>query len=178
MHQDNSLKLFTKVYKVIGKRWEEFIDELKSNSDIDDQSQLFYVDFVKILRKYGAPISENEMLAIAKAFPGKQGGEKGIRLNVSRLYDQKFNIIQEKLYNSVDCMKIDADASLKDVNGYLGKTEHYRDKIVLVPITESEFFKVLHANNKLREIMLMVREIDGDHNGYITYQELDDIIKL
>ena len=26
--------------------------------------------------------------------------------------------------------------------------------------------------------MLKVREIDPTHNGYVTYQELDDIIKM
>lgn len=84
------------------------------------------------------------MFAIAKAFPGKQGGSKGIRLNVSRIYDQKYNIMQEKIYSSVDCTKIDNDESLKDVNGYLGKTEHYRDKLALTPISEAEFLSILN----------------------------------
>ena len=103
---------------------------------------------------------------------------KGTRLNVSRIYDQKFNIILEKLYNDVDCKKIDHDASLKDAMGYLGKTDAYREKFVLSPISEDEFLQVLHSNNRLREIMLKVREIDPTHNGYVTYQELDDIIKM
>lgn len=60
------------------------------------------------------------------------------------MYDQKFNIILERLYNQVDCEKIDHDGALKDINGYLGKTEFYRDKIKLNPITESEFFNILH----------------------------------
>lgn len=38
MHQDNSIKVFTKVFKSIGKKWGDFINELKVNSDIDDQS--------------------------------------------------------------------------------------------------------------------------------------------
>jgi hypothetical protein len=118
------------------------------------------------------------METIGKAFPGKQGGLKGTRLNVSRIYDQKFNIILEKLYNDVDCKKIDHDASLKDAMGYLGKTEAYREKFKLYPISEEEFLQVLHTNNRLREIMLKVREIDPTHNGYVTYQELDDIIKM
>ena len=79
-------------------------------------------------------------MSISRAFPGKLGGSKGVRLNVSRIYDQKFNIILEKLYNQVDCEKIDHDESLKDVYGYLGKTVHYREKVKLYPITEEEFF--------------------------------------
>jgi hypothetical protein len=117
-------------------------------------------------------------MSIAKAFPGKQGGGKGVRLNISRIYDQKFNIILERLYNRVDCEKIDNDDALKDVNGYLGQTQYYRDKIKLAPISESDFFNILNQNNRMREIMLLVREIDPQHNGYVTYQELDDIIKI
>ena len=139
MHQDNSIKLFTKIFNKLGKKWPEFIKELKKNSDVDDESQIYNEDFVKILLKFGADISEKEMKTIGKAFPGKQGGLKGTRLNVSRIYDQKFNIILEKLYNDVDCKKIDHDASLKDAMGYLGKTDAYREKFALSPISEDEF---------------------------------------
>lgn len=140
MHQDKSLKLFTKAFKNIGKNWSQFIQELKNNSDVDDQSQIYHEDFVKILDKFNSKLSHDEIMSISRAFPGKLGGSKGVRLNVSRIYDQKFNIILEKLYNQVDCEKIDHDESLKDVYGYLGKTEHYREKVKLYPITEEEFF--------------------------------------
>lgn len=30
----------------------------------------------------------------------------------------------------------------------------------------------------MRQIMLNIKEIDKDHNGYVTRPELDDIIKL
>ena len=30
----------------------------------------------------------------------------------------------------------------------------------------------------MREIMLNIKEIDKDHNGYVTRTELDDIIKI
>ena len=140
MHQDKSLKLFTKAFKNIGKNWSQFIQELKNNSDVDDQSQIYHEDFVKILDKFNSKLSHDEIMSISRAFPGKLGGSKGVRLNVSRIYDQKFNIILEKLYNQVDWEKIDHDESLKDVYGYLGKTEHYREKVKLYPITEEEFF--------------------------------------
>lgn len=71
MHQDNSLKVFTKLLKNIGNKWADFINELKANSDEDDQSQIYYEDFVRILIKYKADISEKEMQAISMAFPGK-----------------------------------------------------------------------------------------------------------
>lgn len=49
------------MFKSIGKKWNEFIDELKANSDIDDQSQVYTEDFVRILNKYKADISEKEI---------------------------------------------------------------------------------------------------------------------
>ena len=58
MHQDNSIKLFTKIFNNLGKKWPEFIRELKKNSDVDDESQIYNEDFVKILFKFGADISE------------------------------------------------------------------------------------------------------------------------
>lgn len=33
-------------------------------------------------------------------------------------------------------------------------------------------------DNKLKSIMLTIKEIDKDHNGFVTSTELDDIIKL
>ena len=33
-------------------------------------------------------------------------------------------------------------------------------------------------DNKLKSIVLTIKEIDKDHNGFVTSTELDDIIKL
>lgn len=33
-------------------------------------------------------------------------------------------------------------------------------------------------NSRMREIMLNIKEIDKDHNGYVTRTELDDILKI
>ena len=33
-------------------------------------------------------------------------------------------------------------------------------------------------NSKMRDIMLNIKEIDKDHNGYVTRTELDDILKI
>jgi hypothetical protein len=41
---------------------------------------------------------------------------------VSRIYDQKFNIVIEKMYNKVDVADTEGQDDPKDVNGYLGKT--------------------------------------------------------
>ena len=100
-----------------------------------------------------------------------------MKLNVSRIYDQKFTNILTKIYANFDSDKF-VDNALTDHMGYLGKTEHYREKFALRPITEDEFIKIIFKGKKLREIMIMVREIDQQRNGYVTSYELDDIIKL
>ena len=41
-----------------------------------------------------------------------------------------------------------------------------------------EFIKIIKEKNKLSEVFKIIREIDRDHNGYITQTELDDILKL
>ena len=62
---------------------------------------------------------------------------------------------------------------------FIGIGEHYRDKRKLVDISQEEFYKIMYKNNsKMRDIMLNIKEIDKDHNGYVTRTELDDIIKI
>ena len=62
-----------------------------------------------------------------------------------------------------------------DECGFLGIGEHYRQKRKLTAITEEEFLGVMFEHQKrMREIMLNIKEIDKDHNGYVTRNELDD----
>lgn len=37
---------------------------------------------------------------------------------------------------------------------------------------------MVQRDNKLLEIMRRIKEIDRDHNGYVTSTELDDILRL
>lgn len=50
-----------------------------------------------------------------------------MKLNVSRIYDQKYTNILTQIYQNFDSDKF-PDKSLTDHMGYLGKTEHYREK--------------------------------------------------
>ncbi len=38
--------------------------------------------------------------------------------------------------------------------------------------------KIIHRNNKIKEIVKTIYEIDKQRNGFITTTELDDILKL
>ena len=56
--------------------------------------------------------------------------------------------------------------------------EHYREKVTLVPFKESHLIRLMYEDNQMKEIMLLIKQIDKDHNGYVTSTELDDILKL
>lgn len=100
-------------------------------------------------------------------------------INISKIYDQKYTILLDQMYQKVDQQNISDDKDQpQDVNGYLGQTKFYRTRVDLLPITEDEIFQVFAHDNKLKSIMLTIKEIDKDHNGFVTSTELDDIIKL
>jgi len=50
--------------------------------------------------------------------------------------------------------------------------------VPLTPITDEEFLAVMVKEDRLKSVMLTIKEIDKDHNGYVTASELDDIVKL
>jgi Ca2+-binding EF-hand superfamily protein len=37
---------------------------------------------------------------------------------------------------------------------------------------------IINSNNKLAEIIRTIKEIDKQHNGFVTTTELDDILKM
>ena len=80
------------------------------------------------------------------------------------------------MYMKIDVHENDGSDDPVDVSGYLG--QFYREKVKLIPITENEFIQIINRNNKLANIIRMIKEIDASHNGYVTSTELDDIIKL
>ena len=54
------------------------------------------------------------------------GSDQRVRMNVARLYDQKYNLILDRMYNKVDVTNFEGIDEPTDVNGYLGKTKFYR----------------------------------------------------
>ena len=81
-----------------------------------------------------------------------------------------------------------------DTCGYLGLSEHFRPKRATVSISEQEFLRIMceekkvHAGTKtssdgdggrslLDLVMLTIKDIDKFRNGYVTTNELDDILK-
>ena len=93
------------------------------------------------------------------AFPGKEGGakgQKGVRVNIGRLYDEKYNQLIQKVYDKMDFAITASKDEIVDVIGYLGKGEFYREKRILSEITEDEFIRVFHEKNMLKDVMFAI----------------------
>jgi hypothetical protein len=56
--------------------------------------------------------------------------------------------------------------NMVDTSGYLGL--FYREKRVLTAIGEGELLEILVRDNKLQNIIKVIKEIDSDNNGYVT----------
>jgi len=91
MHSDLSVQLFAKLFKQIGQKWPQFIRHVKEAADGDDESQVSFDEFAKLVKAYGGRLAPPEFEEIRMAFPGKEGGTKEVRVNVGRIYDQKYN---------------------------------------------------------------------------------------
>jgi len=100
------------------------LDQIKKNADVDDESQIYFNKFLMILDKYGVRLNSEEREQLLHSFPGKEGGDDankyGKRINIARIYDQKYNIILEQMYKRVDVAEAEAADEPTDVNGYLG----------------------------------------------------------
>ncbi len=82
----------------------------------------------------------------------------------------------QKMYTKVDCYENDGKDDPVDVSGYYG--QFYRVKKELTPISEAEMISIFAKSNKFIEVSRHIKEIDKDHNGFVTSTELDDILKL
>lgn len=52
------------------------------------------------------------------------------------------------------------------------------DERKLKPYSMDLLAKLVVKHNKLVDIMRSIKEIDKEHNGYVTSTELDDILKI
>ena len=94
---------------------------MRSLSDPDDSSQIFFSTFTSLLSThYGITLSPSDSTNLLDSFPGRDEGPKK-RLNVARLlYDQKYNLLLKKMYEKVDVHENDGEDDPVDEAGYLG----------------------------------------------------------
>lgn len=83
------------------------------------------------------------------------------------------------MYNKVDFGNSINPDEPTDALGYIGLTSWYREKQGKTNKLElAEFVKILVKNNRLKDVFHTIGQIDKDHNGYVTRNEMDDILKL
>ena len=75
-------------------------------------------------------------------------------------------------------MKENPDSQQRDGFGFTGDFDRTRDKKKKVPIEEEDLINMIVEDDRSKEINLAIREIDPERNGYVTNQELDDILRM
>ena len=113
------MKIFEKVFRQVGLKWESFISRVQKYADKDDKSVIFIDDFEKILSRYKLELSTIEKDRLIKVFPARDDGSRKA-INVTKLYDQKYNIMLKKLYNKLDIHENDGEDDPVDQSGYTG----------------------------------------------------------
>ena len=61
-----------------------------------------------MLKRFGVEITEKEKEMVLECFPGRDEGEHK-RVNIGRLYDQKYQAMLAKIYQKVDVHENDVE---------------------------------------------------------------------
>ena len=82
------------------------------------------------------------------------------------------------MYVQVKIGDTDDDDIAIDASGYTGNFQRKHNDKNLIPISPNDLINIIGKDNKMVDIMRCIKEIDKEHNGYVTSTELDDILKL
>jgi Ca2+-binding EF-hand superfamily protein len=130
---------------------------------------------LKTVKEFGIKITHSEFDNLLKSFPGRNEGDVK-RINIARLYDQKYSIFNSKMYGKVDVFVSDGKDEPVDAAGYTG--QFLREKLKLKLASTYEILGLVNKNKeRLSKVWLTIRHIDKQRNGYVTNTELDDILK-
>eukprot|EP00347_Sterkiella_histriomuscorum_P012608 403367915 len=178
MYIDQGIEYFQSMFKKIGsEKWPLFIQDMKDNSEHDDHRQIFFDKFCKIAQKYAVVMSEHQKQLLLDTFPGRNEGEK-FRLNISKLYEVRYNDKLKKIYVKIKMSETDDEDVAVDTSGYTGNFHRHVDEKNLKPYSMERLADLIFRNNQLVDIMRAIKDIDKEHNGYVTVTELDDILKI
>lgn len=82
----------------------------------------------------------------------------------------------ENLYNSLHIEDNEQDDAI-DTAGYIGNF-HRADPKDAKDLTQAQLIELFKDEDKIDELKFTIRSIDRDHNGYITWNEMEDILKI
>ena len=85
-------------------------------------------------------------------------------------------MLLSKMYQKVDVHEDDGRDDAVDTAGYTGQFHRVKQK--LMPISDIEFILLLLRKNRLRDIVMRIKEIEKENTGFVTRTELDDILKI
>ncbi len=109
-------------------------------------------------------------------FPARSEGDK-IRINISKLYEVRYSDKLKTIYGNLQVSETNDDVAI-DTSGYTGNFHRNVDEKSFLPYSMSRLADLVQRDNKLVDIMRAIKDIDKEHNGYVTSTELDDILKL
>ena len=114
--------------------------------------------FDKILNKFKFKLTPLDRQELELSFPGRDEGQRK-RINIGRIYDQKYNMLINKVYKKVNVHENTGEDDPVDTSGYIG--QFYREKQTLLPFTESQLIRLFQQNNKLADLMRTIMSIDS-----------------
>ena len=114
---------------------------------------------------------------INDTFPGRNEGDR-IRVNIGKIYEVRYANKLKRMYTKVKIDETDEDDVAIDASGYTGIFHRHLDEKSLEPFTLDQLTKLIFKNSKMLDIMRSIKDIDKEHNGYVTSTELDDILKI
>jgi vacuolar-type H+-ATPase subunit F/Vma7 len=97
MQQDECSRIFEKIFHQVNTNWERFIKKVRKLADHDDRNLIYMDEFMALLQKYKVEITSEERERLILVFPAREE-ESRVRLNIGKLYDQKYNMMLRKLY--------------------------------------------------------------------------------
>ena len=113
-------KLFSRMINKLGEeKWVKFVGDLRKAAEKDDPDQIFLSDFLKVCKKHKLELSDSERTNLLFSYPGRDEGEL-VRINIFTIYDQKYNIMQHKMYGKLDLHENDKKDDAIDACGYTG----------------------------------------------------------
>ena len=174
-------KLYQNIYEKIKKNypnngWGKFMVQLKRCATYGDGRLIKIDSLADILACFKLKLLDKQKDTILKLYKVKYGSEPGL-INIQPILDLRKKQRQTSAYGKVD-VKESQQVTQHDGFGFIGDFDRTRVKKKKVPATEEELIDMMFLTDRMKEIGLAIREIDPDRNGYITNQELDDIIRI
>ena len=129
----------------------------------------------------GVQLSQPEKETLIATFGAKSSRDKK-RLNLKPLLQLEHHQAMTNTYKSIQ-YRLDDFHEINEVDtaGYFGTDHRMIEKhtITLTPLNDlNVVVAAFAADFKMVKVMQTIRSIDRDKNGFVTNQELEDILKL